>query len=171
MKVLKTALVAGTLAALACTIYILSVQYFGGNPLAQPKYLMYTGLYALFFIAAMKYQRDNINQRRLLPQQGILLGIILNGTAALLSSSNLFLYLKHTQAGKSLLRLHQKDLFMLIEKSKENLVKSMGSSTYQELFEGIEHLRPSDLAGDLAIGLMMAGLFHTFLFMLIFKTK
>ncbi len=170
-NLLRVAATAGLLAALTCTVYLLGLHQFDLNPLAQYKYLMYTGIYALFFIGAMKYYRDSVNGLQLRGQEGIFLGIVLNAVAAPLTASSVYLYLQHTAKGGELLARHHADLLRLLESARENMQETMGEETYQTVMQEILNMRASDLAGDLAIGMMMAGLFHTFLFMLIFKTR
>jgi len=168
---LRTGVITGLLATIACLSYIIVVQLLGANPLAQLKYLMYTGIYALFFIGIMKYQRDNVNQYSLGAQEGITLGITVNAVTALLTSASLYLYLQYTSLGEKLMAMHQKDLLTLFETTKEKTIETMGEDVYLQILDSVQNIKPSDLAGDLVFGLMVAGFFHTFLFMLIFKTK
>lgn len=168
---LKTGVVTGVLASIACMTYLIVVQLFGANPLAQLKFLMYTGVYALFFIGVMKYQRDHVNTYTLGAQEGIMLGIIVNATAAMLTGTTLYLYLEYTTLGNELFAMHQKDLMALLEAAKSHIIETMGEESFQTTLVNLQASKTTDYAGDLSIGLMVAGLFHTFLFMLIFKTK
>jgi hypothetical protein len=168
---IRTAVVAGLAAAVGCLLYLLTLAAFDLNAFGQYKYMFYTGGYALFFIGAFKIYRDRFNGYRLRGPEGILLGFLLNLVAALLVVSSTYMWLARTESGQAAVALHKKQLFGLLELARPKMLEDFGEEAYQTTAANLEQLTPQDIAVDLGIGLSMSGLFHTFLFMLIFKTR
>ena len=138
------------------------------NPFGRYKYV-YIGIYALPFIMGMWYFRDKKNSYRLSAQQGIMLGFILTLTAALAYAPMVYLFLAHTDLGKQIIEVHLAQSLTLLASTKADILQRMGEETYQITRREIMALSPADLAIDSAIGLVITGMFHTLLFMMIFK--
>jgi hypothetical protein len=162
----QTALLSGLLAAFICLGYSLVLYSIEQNPFGRFKYL-YIGFYGACFAMAMFYYRDRQNNGRMRAQEGILLGFIINATAAVVYGSLLLLVMESIP--NNILQLYHNESIAILEASKEILTEQLGEGVYEETYQNVLKTTTRDLALDQAIGVSMTGFFLTFLFMLIFK--
>ena len=186
-NILKIALLFGIAAGVACFLYLIMLYAFGANPFGRYKYI-YLGLYAAFFGGALWFYRYKQKKETLSTGRAIGIGLLLNSFACLLYGFLLYVWMLMPSYG--VIQRHQGDLEELqrnniafIEKQMEASQKMEDLEAYENLAEQkkdiettLESLKEKPLtAGVLAVdqtmGLLIAGVFLTFLTSLIFKSR
>ncbi len=164
---LRTAAVCGLLAGMTCFAYLLGLHAGGLNPFGRYKYL-YMAIYAVFFIAGMKYFRDR-NQGYMSGQQALAIGLVLNFVASLVYATNIYVFLSYTDAGKTALQRYVDESLRLMEEAREYITENLSEANYNTTYENIQRMVPPEVALDQFIGMSMLGVFLTFVFLLLFK--
>ncbi|OHX66982.1 DUF4199 domain-containing protein [Flammeovirga pacifica] len=160
----------GVIAALTCFAYTMSLYGLGLHAFGKWKYL-YFPIYGIFFAGSMTYFRLKVNQGRMLAPHGILIGMTLNLVASTLYGIFLQLILSTKDIGQSMLDRHATELKLMMMQGKEQIIESIGEAEFNSQIEKLNHISADIMAVDQAIGMLMFGVFASFLFMLITKRK
>jgi len=183
----KNATLIGVAAAFACFLYICLLWALGVHAFGQYKFALF-GIYAVFFVWAMRRFRVRLNHDRMTSVQGLSTGLLLNLVATLVYGL-LLLGLLST-AGSGLIAQHEEALKQVqlrniayMKGQMEEAKRLEDQEAYDNLAEQLQsmeaiyenfvnsELSAFDLALDQASGLFMLGIFLTFLFMLILRSK
>ena len=183
----KNSIIFGLAAAAACFSYICLLWQLDFNPFGRHKYL-YSGIYAIFFVWGMRRFRVKHNNDQLSSVQGLSTGLLLNLVATV--TYGLLLLLLMSTVGSGLIERHRAALDGLqlanidyMKGQMEESLKLEDKEAYENLGEQLttmeamyqnflnSELSAADLALDQASGLFMLGIFLTFLFMLILRSK
>lgn len=171
----KTGIIGGIGAAIFCFLYIFLLYQLGLNPFGRYKYL-YFGFYGIFFAGTMWYFRDKQNGYRLKGIEGILIGFTLNSVSSLIYSLLVFILLKFIDSSRSILSIYKKEAIAMIDNTKEMMKERLSEDEFNEQFEAFQQqydalkdLSINDLVLDQGIGMLVTGVFLTFLFMLFLK--
>ncbi|GAB4331443.1 MAG: hypothetical protein OHK0038_06300 [Flammeovirgaceae bacterium] len=167
---LKTSFIAGILAAFAIFFYLICLDLASLNPFGRFQYL-YLGIYGFFFVGALKYFRDSINEGILRYRHGILLCFLMNAWAAITLGILMYFYMTTLDASPLALEMHQKDLTNHLVNNKTFLVESFGEEDYQKQLNSIQHITPSLMARDTSMRMLFFGFFMSFIFTAFFRRK
>ncbi|PWJ34156.1 DUF4199 domain-containing protein [Sediminitomix flava] len=179
-KLFGAALTTGLAIGLSCFLYVIILHLFGKHAFGQLKYL-YWGIYGGLLGGGMWYFKDKLNNYVLRAQHGLLFGFITASVSSTVFGLALFTLLSFSSLGEDMRQVHITKLEELMEGMKPNLMKNeenedsniirwQNEEEYQAELAIVKDLSPKDLTIDQAGGMMMFGLFASFLFMLIFKT-
>ncbi|MBB3701417.1 DUF4199 family protein [Flammeovirga yaeyamensis] len=160
----------GVIASLLCISYTLLLYGLDLNAFGKWKYI-YFPIYGLTFAGAMSYFRIKLNNGRMQGPQGVIIGMTLNLIASTIYGILLQVILSTEKMGREIIERHATELKMMMVEGKTQIIETLGETEYNAQIEKLGQLSADTLAVDQAIGMLMFGVFATFLFMLITKQK
>jgi hypothetical protein len=163
-KLLQTALVTGTGAALVICLFLLLLYALGLNPFGQYK-LIFMPLYAIALMSGLWYFRTRYMGGWLHGWQGVFLGTLTAVFAAAIYAALIYTMLAYIVP--DMLTAHQTDLTEWMTNHRAVMIKQFGQEMYQKNLLAVKNITAADMALDewiktaavgLAIG-MALGLF------------
>lgn len=154
-KLLRTALMTGTAAALVIGAFSVALYALGLNPFGQYK-LMFMPLYALVLMAGLWRFRMRHMGGYLHGWQGVSLGTL----AALVAAAfyAVLIYVLLTFLIPDMLAVHKADLNAWLLKNQNIMRERFGEAAYRESLRAAENITPADIALDEWIKTTLVGL-------------
>lgn len=129
-KLTRISFIFGLYGSLATILYFLFLYLFGYDPLDKKLIFLKYFFLIFFIIAGIKIYKDKLNNNTLRLWEGLLCGLIINLTIALLSA--IFVYLFLTFIDGEVLSRHIEELVKFAESQKQQMLSMMSEETFNK---------------------------------------
>ncbi|WP_162052811.1 DUF4199 domain-containing protein [Pontibacter pamirensis] len=143
----------GVLCSLACFLLVVVLYFMGYNPFGGAGRLTYLPIPVFIFLAIRYFKLFNDGNMSF--GKGFRVGLSVAFYTAMTTAMLIFLFIY--LVGPEVIQTHVAEMRALLEETREEQVRMLGESLYEEGYKALDSLTPSMLAADDFVRRMFVG--------------